>query len=133
MANTTSTTTATTEVVEASTKQDNNTPALVVISTKTQRAVKRLAVAHEAEKKVKARVAKARGEVLEELSFGVSVIGTDAEGKRLVKVQMIASSDKVDAKGLMEFLLKHHPEIHAEAVKHYTTPAGLPTPRVLAI
>jgi hypothetical protein len=133
MANTKSTTLVAeaTEVSTTTTKQD--TPVLVVIPAKTQRAVKRLALAHEAEKKVKARVAKARNEVLDELNFGVNVIGTDAEGKRLVKVTMVAGSDKIDTKALMDFLLKHHPEIHAEAIKHYYTPAGEPTPRVLTI
>jgi hypothetical protein len=138
MANTTevveATTTSTTVKVAkatATTKQD--TPALVVIPAKTKRAVKKLALAHEAEKKAKARVAEARGVILEELWLGVPVIGVDADGTRIVKVLSIEASDKVDGKGLMDFLQKHHPEVYTEAMKHYFTPAGEPTPRVLAI
>jgi hypothetical protein len=139
MANTTkvvaeATTSTTAKVAKATaTKSANITEAVVVISTKTQRAVKKLALAHEAEKKAKARVAVARGVILDELSVDATTIGTDADGTRLVKVQVIPASDKVDGKALMEFLLKSHPEIHAEAMKHYFTPAGEPTLRVLAI
>jgi hypothetical protein len=138
MANTTkvaeaTTTSTTAKVATATTTTKQDTPALVVIPAKTQRAIKQLGVAHEAEKKAKARVAKARKVILDELWLGVPVIGVDAEGTRLVKVLAIEANDKVDGKGLMEFLQKHHPEIHAEAMKHYFTPAGEPTPRVLAI
>ena len=140
MANTTkvvveATTTSTTAKVAkaATTTKKQETPALVVIPAKTQRAVKKLALAHEAEKKAKARVADARAVILDELWLGVPVIGVDADGTRIVKVLSIEASDKVDGKGLMDFLQKHHPEVYTEAMKHYFTPAGEPTPRVLAI
>lgn len=128
---TTSTTVKVAKATATTTKQD--TPALVVIPAKTQRAVKKLALAHEAEKKAKARVADARAVILDELWLGVPVIGVDADGTRIVKVLSIEASDKVDGKGLMDFLQKHHPEVYTEAMKHYFTPAGQPTPRVLAI
>lgn len=140
MANTTkvvveaTTTSTTAKVAKATaTTKKQETPALVVIPAKTQRAVKKLALAHEAEKKVKARVADARAVILDELWLGVPVIGVDADGTRIVKVLSIEASDKVDGKGLMDFLQKHHPEVYTEAMKHYFTPAGEPTPRVLAI
>ena len=103
---------------------------LVVISPKTQKAVKALAQAHNVEKQIDAEIKNAREIILSDLDFGVSVIGTDARGKRLVKVQVVnPTSPKYDAKAMLDFITKNHPEM----LDSFLLPAGNPTIRVLTL
>jgi len=103
---------------------------LVVIPPKVQRAVKALAQAHTVEKQVKSEIAQAREVVLTELDFGVTVIGTDAKGKRLVKVQVVnATSPKYDAKAMLDFITENHPEM----LSTFLLPAGEPVKKVLTL
>lgn len=103
---------------------------LVVIPPRVQKAVKALAQAHAVEKQVALEVKTARQIVLDELDFPVSVIGTDARGKRLVKVQVIEpTSPKYDAKAMLDFITKNHPEMLAT----FLLPPAEPTKKVLTL
>jgi hypothetical protein len=126
----TKTTTSTTAKVAKATSTTTTEETLVVISPKVQKAVKALAQAHAVEKEVKAEVAQAREIVLSELDFGVTVIGTDARGKRLVKVQIVNSaSPKYDAKAMLDFITTNHPEM----LSTFLLPAGEPVKKVLTL
>lgn len=103
---------------------------LVVIPPRVQKAVKALAQAHLVEKQVALEVKTARQIVLDELDFGITVVGTDARGKRLVKVQVIEpTSPKYDAQAMLDFITKNHPEMLAT----FLLPAGKPTKKVLTL
>lgn len=104
---------------------------LVVITPKAQKAVKALAQAHLLEKEIDATIKSAREIVLHELDFGVTVIGTDAKGKRLVKVRFDTPSGtpRYDAKAMLEFITKNHPEMLAT----FLLPAVKVSPKVLTI
>jgi hypothetical protein len=104
---------------------------LVVITPKAQKAVKALAQAHLLEKEIDANIKSAREIVLGELDFGVTVIGTDARGKRLVKVRYDKPSDtpKYDAKAMLDFITKNHPEMLAT----FLLPPSKVSPKVLTI
>jgi hypothetical protein len=103
---------------------------LVVITPKAQKAVKALAQAHLLEKEIDANIKSAREIVLSELDFGVTVIGTDARGKRLVKVRFDnPTSPKYDAKAMLDFITKNHPEMLAT----FLLPPSKVSPKVLTL
>lgn len=103
---------------------------LVVIPPRVQKAVKALAQAHTLEKQIDAQVKSARQIVLDELDFGVTVIGTDAKGKRLVKVQVVSpTSPKYDTKAMLDFIATNHPEMLAT----FLLPPAEPTKKVLTL
>ena len=114
----TSTTTAT---------KDEN---LVRLTPKAQKAVKALAQAHAVEKEIAEQVKSARQVILDEVDFSTTTIGTDAKGKRLVKVQVIEpKSAKYDTTALVAYLAKTNPEV----LEMFAQPLGEPTKRVLTL
>lgn len=115
---TTSTTTAT--------KVEN----LVRLTPKAQKAVKALAQAHAVEKTIADQIKSARQVILDEVDFTTTTIGTDAKGKRLVKVQVIEpKSAKFDTTALVEHLRKTNPEL----LELFVLPMGDPSKRVLTL
>jgi hypothetical protein len=115
---TTSTTTAT--------KVEN----LVRLTPKAQKAVKALAQAHAVEKTIADQIKSARQVILDEVDFATTTIGTDAKGKRLVKVQVIEpKSAKYDTTAIVEHLRKTNPEL----LELFALPMGEPSKRVLTL
>jgi hypothetical protein len=97
------------------TAQATQGEAEVRISPKTQKAVKALASAHEQEKVLDAIIKESREAILAELGGDTTKFGTDARGKRLVKVQVVMPKDatRYDTAELVKFLAKTQPEILA--------------------
>ncbi len=115
---TTSTTTAT--------KVEN----LVRLTPKAQKAVKALAQAHAVEKTIDAQIAEARDVILNAIDLPTTAIGTDARGKRLVKVLVIEQmSGKYDTSALVKHLEKTNPEL----LELFALPMGEPSKRVLTL
>lgn len=104
---------------------------LVVIPPRVQKAVKALAQAHTVEKQIDAQIKTARQIVLDELDLGVTVIGTDAKGKRLVKVRYDEPSNtpKYDTKAMVEFVIANHPEM----LDTFLLPPSKVSPKVLTL
>jgi hypothetical protein len=127
MATTTKATPATTQVsVLTATKEET----LVRLTPKAQKAVKALAQAHTIEKEIAEQVKSARQVILDEVDFTTTTIGTDAKGKRLVKVQVIEpKSAKFDTTALVAHLAKTNPEL----LEMFALPMGEPTKRVLTL
>jgi hypothetical protein len=127
MATTTKATPATKEVsVLTATKEET----LVRLTPKAQKAVKALAQAHAIEKEIAEQVKSARQVILDEVDFTTTTIGTDAKGKRLVKVQIIEpKSAKYDTTALVAHLAKTNPEV----LEMFALPMGEPTKRVLTL
>ena len=127
MATTTKATPATKEVsVLTATKEET----LVRLTPKAQKAVKALAQAHTIEKEIAEQVKSARQVILDEVDFTTTTIGTDAKGKRLVKVQIIEpKSPKYDTTALVAHLAKTNPEL----LEMFALPMGEPTKRVLTL
>jgi hypothetical protein len=127
MATTTKATPATKEVsVLTATKEET----LVRLTPKAQKAVKALAQAHTIEKEIAEQVKSARQVILDEVDFTTTTIGTDAKGKRLVKVQIIEpKSAKYDTTALVAHLAKTNPEL----LEMFALPMGEPTKRVLTL
>lgn len=103
---------------------------LVRLTPKAQKAVKALAQAHAVEKTIDEQIATARKVILDEVDFDTTTIGTDAKGKRLVKVQVIEpKSPKYDTSALVEHLRKTNPEL----LELFVLPMGDPSKRVLTL
>lgn len=103
---------------------------LVRLSPKAQKAVKALAQAHAVEKTIDEQIDNARKVILDEVAYDITTIGTDAKGKRLVKVQVIEpKSAKYDTKALVEHLRKTNPEL----LELFVLPMGDPSKRVLTL
>lgn len=103
---------------------------LVRLTPKAQKAVKALAQAHAVEKTIDEQIANARKVILDEVAFDITTIGTDAKGKRLVKVQVIEpKSPKYDTSALVEHLRKTNPEL----LELFVLPMGDPSKRVLTL
>lgn len=127
MATTTKATPATTQVaVLTATKEET----LVRLTPKAQKAVKALAQAHAVEKTIDEQIKVARQTILDEVDFTTTIVGTDAKGKRLVKVQIIEpKSPKYDTTSLVAHLAKTNPEL----LEMFALPLGEPTKRVLTL
>lgn len=104
---------------------------LVVVPPRVQKAIKALAQAHTVEKQIDADIKATRQIILDELDFGVTVIGTDAKGKRLVKVRYDEPSDtpKYDAKAMVAFITTNHPEM----LDTFLLPPSKVSPKVLTL
>ena len=103
---------------------------LVRLSPKAQKAVKALAQAHAVEKTIDEQIDNARKVILDEVAYDITTIGTDAKGKRLVKVQVIEpKSPKYDTSALVEHLRKTNPEL----LEMFALPMVDPSKRVLTI
>ena len=103
---------------------------LVRLSPKAQKAVKALAQAHAVEKTIDEQIDNARKVILDEVAYDITTIGTDAKGKRLVKVQVIEpKSPKYDTSALVEHLRKTNPEL----LELFVLPMGDPSKRVLTL
>lgn len=103
---------------------------LVRLSPKAQKAVKALAQAHAVEKTIDEQVKVARQIILDEVDYTTTIVGTDAKGKRLVKVQIIEpKSPKYDTTSLVAHLAKTNPEL----LEMFVLPLGEPTKRVLTL
>ena len=103
---------------------------LVVLSPKIQKSVKALREAHDLEKQVAEMISVARSTILDFVPEGIDVIGTDAKGKRLVKIQIVyPKSVKVDTKGLTDYLGQNHPEI----LDMFVLPPNDPSQRVYTL
>lgn len=87
----------------------------VRLSAKGQKAVRELRDAHNLEKQVKEIVEKSRQTILDELGNEQTKFGTDAKGKRLVKIHLIEPKNptRYNTAELVEFLAKTQPEILA--------------------
>lgn len=107
-----------------STTQDN----LVVLTPAIQRQVKLLREARNIAKQAKLTGDTARDEILNFVGeTSVSLIGTDAKGKRLVSIKVIQSPESFDWKSLKE----NDPELHSLVEKYRIAKgAGEPTLRV---
>ena len=107
-----------------STTQDN----LVVLTPKIQAKVKALREARNIAKQAKAAGDIARDEILNFVGeTSVSLIGTDAKGKRLVSIKVIQSPESFDWKALKE----KDPALHELVAKYKIAKgAGEPTLRV---
>lgn len=107
-----------------STTQDN----LVVLTPAIQRQVKLLREARNIAKQAKLTGDTARDEILNFVGeTSVSLIGTDAKGKRLISVKVIQSPESFDWKSLKE----NDPELHALVQKYKIAKgAGDPTLRL---
>lgn len=107
-----------------STTQDN----LVVLTPKVQAKVKALREARNIAKQAKAAGDIARDEILNFVGeTSVSLIGTDAKGKRLVSIKVVQSPESFDWKALKE----NDPELHELVAKYKIAKgAGEPTLRV---
>lgn len=127
MATTTKATPATKEVaVLTATKEET----LVRLTPKAQKAVKALAQAHAVEKTIDEQIKVARQTILDEVDYTTTIVGTDAKGKRLVKVQIIEpKSPKYDTTALVAHLAKTNPEL----LEMFALPLGEPTKRVLTL
>lgn len=127
MATKTSTTSA---KVAKATNAVSTEETLVVVPPRVQKAIKSLAQAHTVEKQIDTQIKKARQIVLDELDFGITVVGTDAKGKRLVKVLVVEpTSPKYDTKAMVDFITKNHPEMLAT----FLLPPAEPTKKVLTL
>ncbi len=103
---------------------------LVRLTPKVQKAVKALAQAHAVEKTIDAQIAEARDVILNAIDLPTTAIGTDARGKRLVKVLVIEQkSVKYDTSALVKHLEKTNPELLAM----FALPKGDPSKRVLTL
>lgn len=107
-----------------STTQDN----LVVLTPAVQRQVKLLREARNIAKQAKLTGDTARDEILNFVGeTSVSLIGTDAKGKRLISVKVIQSPESFDWASLKE----NDPELHALVQKYKIAKgAGTPTLRL---
>lgn len=124
MGNATSTTSTT------STTTASKDEVLVRLTPKVQKAVKALAQAHAVEKTIDAQIAQAREVILSAIDLPTTAIGTDARGKRLVKVQVIEpKTTKYDTSALVKHLEKTNPEL----LEMFALPLGDPTKRVLTL
>jgi len=124
------TTKATPETKEVSVLTATKEETLVRLTPKAQKAVKALAQAHTIEKEIAEQVKSARQVILDEVDFTTTTIGTDAKGKRLVKVQIIEpKSPKYDTTALVAHLAKTNPEL----LEMFALPMGEPTKRVLTL
>ncbi len=124
------TTKATPETKEVSVLTATKEETLVRLTPKAQKAVKALAQAHTIEKEIAEQVKSARQVILDEVDFTTTTIGTDAKGKRLVKVQIIEpKSPKYDTTALVAYLAKTNPEL----LEMFALPMGEPTKRVLTL
>ena len=87
----------------------------VRLSAKGQKAVRELRDAHNLEKQVAEIVKASREAILNELGNEQTKFGTDAKGKRLVKIHLITPKDptRYDTAELVKFLAKTQPEILA--------------------
>lgn len=116
--------------VEKSTIAVGKVENLVRLTPKAQKAVKALAQAHAIEKEIAEQVKSARQVILDEVDFTTTTIGTDAKGKRLVKVQVIEpKSGKFDTTALVAHLATTNPEL----LEMFALPQGEPTKRVLTL
>jgi hypothetical protein len=116
--------------VSTSTTTATKVENLVRLTPKAQKAVKALAQAHAVEKEIAEQVKSARQVILDEVDFSTTTIGTDAKGKRLVKVQVIEpKSAKYDTTALVAYLAKTNPEV----LEMFAQPLGEPTKRVLTL
>ncbi len=103
---------------------------LVRLTPKVQKAVKALAQAHAVEKTIDAQIAEARDVILNAIDLPTTAIGTDARGKRLVKVLVIEQkSTKYDTSALVKHLEKTNPEL----LGMFALPKGDPSKRVLTL
>ncbi len=124
MGNATSTTSTT------STTTASKDEVLVRLTPKVQKAVKALAQAHAVEKTIDAQIAQAREIILSAIDLPTTAIGTDARGKRLVKVQVIEpKTTKYDTSALVKHLEKTNPG----RLEMFALPLGDPTKRVLTL
>jgi hypothetical protein len=87
----------------------------VRLSAKGQKAVRELRDAHNLEKQVAEIVKASREAILNELGNEQTKFGTDAKGKRLVKIHLITPKDptRYDTAELVKFLSRTQPEILA--------------------
>ena len=103
----------------------------VRLSAKAQKAVRELRDAHNLEKQV-AEIVKANREfILAELGSEQTKFGTDAKGKRLVKIHLITPKDptRYNTAELVAFLAKTQPEV----LEMFRAEDAKPTPRVLTL
>lgn len=116
--------------VEKSTIAVGKVENLVRLTPKAQKAVKALAQAHAVEKEIAEQVKSARQVILDEVDFTTTTIGTDAKGKRLVKVQVIEpKAGKFDTTALVAHLATTNPEL----LEMFALPQSEPTKRVLTL
>lgn len=103
----------------------------VRLSAKGQKAVRELRDAHNLEKQVAEIVKASREAILNELGSEQTKFGTDAKGKRLVKIHLITPKDptRYDTAELVAFLAKTQPEVLAM----FRAEDAKPTPRVLTL
>lgn len=103
----------------------------VRLSVKGQKAVRELRDAHNLEKQVAEIVKVSRKAILDELGDEQTKFGTDAKGKRLVKIHLITPKDptRYDTAELVKFLAKTQPEILAM----FRAEDAKATPRVLTL
>jgi hypothetical protein len=103
----------------------------VRLSAKGQKAVRELRDAHNLEKQVAEIVKANREAILAELGDDQTKFGTDAKGKRLVKIHLITPKDptRYDTAELVKFLARTQPEILAM----FRAEDAKPTPRVLTL
>jgi hypothetical protein len=85
----------------------------VRLSAKGQKAVRELRDAHNLEKQVAEIVKASRDVILNELGNEQTKFGTDAKGKRLVKIHLITPKDptRYNTAELVAFLAKTQPEV----------------------
>lgn len=130
MGNTKQVAKATSTTSTTSTTTASKDEVLVRLTPKVQKAVKALAQAHAVEKTIDAQIAEARAVILSAIDLPTTAIGTDARGKRLVKVQVIEpKATKYDTSALVKHLEKTNPELLAM----FALPMGDPTKRVLTL
>jgi hypothetical protein len=103
----------------------------VRLSAKGQKAVRELRDAHNLEKQVAEIVKASREAILAELGFEQTKFGTDAKGKRLVKIHLITPKDptRYNTAELVAFLAKTQPEV----LEMFRSEDAKPTPRVLTL
>jgi hypothetical protein len=130
MANATKATPATKETSQVVAVVASKEETLVRLTPKAQKAIKSLAQAHAVEKTIDEQIKVARQTILDEIDYPTTIIGTDAKGKRLVKVQVIEpKSPKYDTTSLVAHLAKTNPEL----LEMFALPLGEPTKRVLTL
>lgn len=130
MGNTKEVAKATSTTSTTSTTTASKDEVLVRLTPKVQKAVKALAQAHAVEKTIDAQIAEARDVILNAIDLPTTAIGTDARGKRLVKVQVITpKSEKFDTTALVAHLRKTNPEL----LELFALPLGEPSKRVLTL
>lgn len=103
----------------------------VRLSAKGQKAVRELRDAHNLEKQVAEIVKASREAILSELGFEQTKFGTDAKGKRLVKIHLITPKDptRYNTAELVAFLAKTQPEV----LEMFRAEDAKATPRVLTL